>query len=76
MKQADSCQRGGGLKAWMKESDGIKQKKIYIYIILHYIILHINTDNSVVLTRGEGRGGKWKWAKWGIKGSGKRLCFG
>ena len=27
MEQTDSCQRGGVLEGWMKEGEGIKQKK-------------------------------------------------
>ena len=28
MKHTDSCQRGGGLRGWMEEGEGMKQKKI------------------------------------------------
>ena len=74
MEQTDSCQRGGRLGNWMKEGEGIKQKK-YIYIHTH-VYMHGYTDSSVVIARG-------KWGRW-VGGGGqtagngaeKRLCLG
>ena len=44
MEQTDSWQRAGALGNWVKEGEGINQKHIY----------HIDTDNSVVITKGKG----------------------
>lgn len=46
-EQADSCQRGRGLGGRVK-GEGIKKNTL------------IETDNSMVMTRGEGAGGEGK----------------
>ena len=90
MDKTDSCQRGGVLGEWMKEGEGIKQKKclyicLYIYTHIHiclsisvcihvYTHTHINTDDSVMSARGKGRWGEVEVGKVRGNGDEKRLC--
>ena len=47
---------------------------VEVYIDVNIDTYLTDTDNSVVIARG--KGGEGRWAKGGINGNGKRLCFG
>ena len=63
--QTDSCQSGMVLGSWVKKMKVLSKEKNLI-----------DTDNSMVITRGKGGWGEVEEGKEGINGDEKRLGLG